>query len=88
MRFFLYLCICFLPISLNAQVQIAGKITDNRGKPLAGASISLKDTYDGATTDSLGNFSFTSTEKGDHILEVTLIGYSTYTKSIILNKKF
>lgn len=86
MRFFLYLCICFLPISLNAQVQIAGKITDNRGKPLAGASISLKDTYDGATTDSLGNFSFTSTEKGDHILEVTLIGYSTYTKSIILNK--
>ncbi len=50
--------------SLQSQTTISGKITDNQNKALRGISISIKDTYDGATSDSSGNYSFTTTEKG------------------------
>lgn len=59
----------------NAQVRISGKITDNRNKPLYGVSITLKNTYDGSTSDSLGAYSFTTGEIGQHQLEVTFLGY-------------
>ncbi len=62
-------------------------MTDNKNRPLAGASISIKDSYDGTTTDSLGNFSFTTTEKGARQLEATLIGYSSYVKNINIEQK-
>jgi vitamin B12 transporter len=59
----------------NAQVSISGRITNNKNKPLPGVSLQLKDTYDGATTDSAGNYSFFTEEKGDHLLLVTSAGY-------------
>ncbi len=67
---------------LYAQVTISGKVKDNRNKPLASASITLKDTYDGATSDSLGNFKFTTTEKGAHIIEITSMGFKTYDQNV------
>jgi hypothetical protein len=60
--------------SATAQVTVSGKVRD-RKKPVKGASIALKDTYDGATTDSLGQFSFKTSEKGDQVLVVTAINY-------------
>src|SRR5439155_26297764 len=71
-------------ISLLAQVTISGKVKDNRGRALQGASVSLKDTYDGAVADSLGNFKFTTTEKGDHILNITISGYKTFEQKITI----
>ncbi len=65
-----------------AQVKISGKLTDNKNKPFRGASITIKNSYDGATTDSLGNYSFTTTENGSKILEVSLTGYTAYSKNI------
>ena len=44
------------------QVMISGKITDNKNLPIRGVSITIVDSYDGGTTDSLGNFSFVTTE--------------------------
>jgi hypothetical protein len=40
------------------QTTISGTVFDNKKKPVAGASITLKDSYDGATADSHGRFSF------------------------------
>ncbi|MCC6286641.1 MAG: TonB-dependent receptor [Chitinophagaceae bacterium] len=59
----------------QAQTKISGNIKDNKGKPVPSASIVLKDTYDGATSDSSGNFSFTTSEKGKFTLAVTAVGY-------------
>lgn len=70
-----------------AQVTIKGKMTDTKNKPLSGASITIKDSYDGTTTDSLGKFSFTTSEKGNVVLEATLSGYSSYVKNILLEGK-
>ncbi len=65
-----------------SQTVISGTITDNKNKPLIGASISLKDSYDGAVSDSSGHFQFLTEETGTQTLEATLIGYSTYSNSI------
>ncbi|RYY46103.1 MAG: TonB-dependent receptor [Chitinophagaceae bacterium] len=67
------------------QVKIHGRVADQKGKPLAGASITLRDTYDGATADSLGYYSFNSTETGEKTLEATLSGYASYAKKITID---
>ncbi|MGZ5189859.1 MAG: TonB-dependent receptor [Flavisolibacter sp.] len=84
-RVSLILFFIFLVVFANAQ-KISGVVKDVKGKPIAGASITLKDTYDGATSDSLGNFSFTTTEKGEHILVITAVGYVGFEQKINLNE--
>ena len=63
---------------------ISGKVLDNRKRPVSGASISLKDTYDGATTDSAGNFKFTTTEKGNQTIVVTAMNFKTFEQLVSL----
>jgi len=71
---------------LNAQVKISGKVTDNKNKPLVGVSITLKNTYDGATTDSTGNYSFETTETGNQVLEATISGYRSFEQALTIGK--
>lgn len=71
---------CFL--SSQAQTTISGKVRDNKGKPLYGASISLKDSYDGGTSDSMGNYKFKTSEKGAQTLLATSIGFKLQEQSI------
>lgn len=65
----------FLAGMASGQVMISGQVKDNRGRSLPGASITIKDSYDGATSDSIGHFRFTTTEKGDRVITVTAVGY-------------
>ena len=76
----------FLSISVisKSQTIILGKITDLNKKPLKGASISIKDSYDGSTSDSLGNFKFSTDETGKHVVEATLLGFTTYVSDIFI----
>lgn len=84
MRYILILLFTFSSQMTFSQISISGKITDNKNKPLPGVSITLQDSYDGATTDSSGNYSFTTTEKGTHILSVSISGYRDDSKEIVL----
>jgi len=59
----------------NAQTRISGTVKDNRGRIIIGASVAVKDSYDGGVSDSSGRFSFKTTEKGDRVLVATNIGY-------------
>lgn len=81
--FFLLLLICFFQQGY-AQVTVKGVVKNNRSKALYGVSISLKDSYDGATTDSSGNFSFKTTEKGEQILIASSVGHKPYEQPIKL----
>jgi len=77
----------FLPLLLIsfcviAQTKISGKVTDTKRKALAGISISIVDSYDGATTDSAGNFSFTTSVKGEQTLKATASGYKDFEQKI------
>jgi hypothetical protein len=78
-----------LVIAINSafgQITISGKVFSKK-EPVAGASITIKDTYDGTTSDSSGNFKFTTTEKGNHILVVTAVNYKPYEQPVVLGSE-
>lgn len=68
---------------LSAQTTISGKVTDKKN-PLIAVSITLKDTYDGATSDSSGKYFFRTSEKGEFLLIATSVGYKPYEQKINL----
>ncbi|WP_300673424.1 carboxypeptidase-like regulatory domain-containing protein [Soonwooa sp.] len=53
-----------------AQVNISGKVL-YKNKPVKDVNVSLKDSYDGATTDAEGNFKFQTDEHGEKIILFT-----------------
>ena len=87
MRKLLFLIMFLVPFSLMAQVKISGSITDGKGRPIAGASITIVNTYDGATTDSLGRFQFVTIEKGNHRIAFSSVGYKTIEQEVVIGKE-
>jgi len=57
------------------QTQISGKITDKSGEPLLGVNVYIQGTYDGATSDLEGNFSFETYEEDSLVLIASFIGF-------------
>ena len=87
MKTFIHLLILFLlfiTITTFGQTTLKGKVVDEKGKGLLGANVSLKGSYDGATTDADGNFQFKTSEKNGQIINVTFIGYEAYNQKITL----
>lgn len=84
-KFIAVLILLLTTILANAQTMVSGKIKDGKGKPVAGASVAIKDSYDGGTSDSSGNFRFRSSEKGEHILIVSSIGYKLQEQKVTLD---
>ncbi|MEK9614098.1 MAG: TonB-dependent receptor plug domain-containing protein, partial [Flavobacteriaceae bacterium] len=58
-----------------AQTSVAGKILNEQGIPLIGATVLEIGTTNGTTTDFDGNFSLTVSE--DATLEISYLGYTT-----------
>lgn len=63
---------------------ISGVVLDENGEPLIGATITIKGTNRGVTTDRNGKFKI-SAQKGD-VLEVSFIGYLKQTKRVSIKK--
>ncbi len=63
---------------------LSGVVTDGR-EPLAGANVFILGTIDGCLTDSLGRFSFTTSQTGEVTLKATFIGYEDYTLTADIN---
>ncbi|MEO6330585.1 MAG: TonB-dependent receptor [Ginsengibacter sp.] len=83
LRLYISIFILFTTTSY-AQTKILGKITGNKNKPLQGISITIKDSYDGATSDSSGNFALTTDEKNDQLLQVSGTGFKSFGQKIDL----
>ncbi len=79
---FFFLIMTVLIQGLHGQVTIKGIVKDHKGAPVVGASVAIKDSYDGGTTDSLGRYSFKTFEKGDRILQITSIGFKMFEQAI------
>jgi len=62
--------------TVNATIDITGKVTDFAGTPLAGATIRVKGSGLSTTTDENGNFTLQVPAAGV-ILEVSYVGYET-----------
>lgn len=63
---------------------IKGKVTDQRKRPLTGASVSVDASYDGTTTDSLGFFAFTTSEKDTQTLVISSMGFRKWEQRVKL----
>lgn len=74
--------IAFTGIAFS-QTVVSGKVFSKK-QPLPGISITLKDTYDGTTTDSSGVFKFSTSEKGQILLTVTGIGFKPFEQLLTL----
>lgn len=55
-----------------------GVVKDAKGEPVVGASVRVKGTTTGATTDAQGRFSFAGAKAGASI-EISCVGYATIT---------
>ena len=80
-----FICLVF-PVFLIAQSRISGQLKDTKNNPLPYASVSIENTIDGTTTDSLGRFSFKTRVQGKHVLVGSYIGYETKKDTIMINK--
>lgn len=68
-----------------AQIKITGSVKDQKGRILAGANIVVKGSYDGGVSDSIGNFSFKTYEKGKQTIVASNIGNKTMEQEVILD---
>ena len=73
--------------TLIAQITISGKVLGRNNKPLKDVSVTLKDTYDGATTDETGNYKFETSEKGSQTLIFSHPKFIEIEKSIQIEEK-
>jgi len=76
----------FVSVLTNAQkVTVSGKIVDKNQKILAGATVLVKETNQGLSSDLDGNFSF-RLNKGFFTIQFSYIGFKTIEKNVYLDK--
>jgi iron complex outermembrane receptor protein len=64
---------------------LGGKVTDSKtGKPVADATIYITDLKTGTASDKDGNFILKNIPEGNHLFEVSHIGYTTIIENIII----
>ena len=82
------LSVLFIPLAffVNGQTVISGNVKSENGEPLPGVNIFLENTYDGASSDENGNFTFSTEENGKFLLKATFIGYKSWGKEIDLSE--
>jgi hypothetical protein len=68
-----------------AQFHISGTVIDDKKKPVKGANVYLDGTIDGATTDSMGIFRFTTTEQGNQSIVASEISHTTSGLPLVIN---
>ncbi|MEN1785163.1 MAG: TonB-dependent receptor [Bacteroidota bacterium] len=69
---------CLALWTAQGQTVISGTVTDKSKNPISGANVFLEGTYDGASTDIDGNFSFETTETGEQILAISALAYESH----------
>ncbi|MDY8137384.1 TonB-dependent receptor [Aquimarina sp. 2201CG5-10] len=79
MKSTLTIIVLFILSSLKAQTTISGKVSDPSGIAITGANIYLDGTYDGASSDDNGNFSFITSETGEQTLIISFLSFETYS---------
>ncbi len=84
MKYILSLFCCLLGLLGIGQVTISAKVTHKKNLPIRGVCITIVDSYEGVTSDSLGNFSFATTESGAKTINATMSGYSTFNSKIAI----
>jgi hypothetical protein len=67
-----------------AQIALSGRVSDEKGRPIGGASVSIENSLDGCLSDSLGRFSITALEKGAVTILVSAVGFTPLSVHMLL----
>lgn len=81
-RWYIFILTIFSLTTGSAQTIIQGLVSESNNTPLIGANIFLKGTYDGASSDATGKFSFTTGESGTQILVISMLGFVEYQQEV------
>lgn len=73
----LFLMICAATWAMAQQRQVSGTVKDNKGAPIAGATVLEKGTDNGVATDENGNFTIT-VSGANPVLVISSVGYQTF----------
>jgi len=83
-----YLMVLFLLLSFvtfgQSSIVVTGKVTDGNGESVIGASVAVKGTTKGASTDVSGNFKI-EVPSSSTVLVVSFVGYDT--QEIVVGNK-
>ena len=67
-----------------AQVKISGKVTDSKGAGVSNASVTLRNSTVGTTTNTDGSYSISSSLKaGKYTVVISSLGYKSFDQQII-----
>ena len=78
---FLLLCVILTQTAFSQTKTITGKITDDKGAPLQGATVTVKGSKTGTSTDANGSFKLNVPE-ASRTLVISSIGYSAVEADI------
>lgn len=79
--FALFLILCGLCLNLKAETQgdVVGRVLDDSGAPLAGATVQILHSKGGVITDENGYFRIPYSKDGAVRVKVSFVGYQTQT---------
>ncbi len=83
---FLAIFICLAPISAICQTTVFGVVTESNGSPIEGANVYFEGTYDGASTNAEGVFTFETSETGVQTLTVSSVSFETFVMAATINQ--
>jgi len=81
----LTVCMLLAPITMLAQITgvLSGKVTDDKGEPVIGATIRIMGTTRGGFSKAPdGKFTIAGIRAGDYEVTVTAVGYQAVTKKV------
>ena len=82
----LFLAGLVLTFSLNAQTVIKGKVTDSKGQSVPGASVQIKNTGAGTTSNTDGLYQLTvNLKSGKYDVVISSVGFKSSEKTITVN---
>ncbi|MBQ4918134.1 MAG: carboxypeptidase-like regulatory domain-containing protein, partial [Muribaculaceae bacterium] len=81
----LILCICGVGVTFS-QVQISGKITDDKDEPIEFATIRVQGTALGTNSNLKGEYSLTVAQRDTLVVEVSCLGYANVVRQYIKPK--
>jgi hypothetical protein len=80
--FLFTLLISSISVSAQQRRSLYGKVTDQQGNPIRGASVYLSHTSKGVTSSNSGEFNLENVPEGKYDLVISAIGYETKIISI------
>ncbi len=87
MKYILLFALFAAPFCLTAQAGLSGQVTDTDGAPLSFATIFVKETGSGATTNEEGRYEI-RLQPGSYTLVFQFLGYETASREVRVGSRF